>query len=93
MDGHFATALLHGDIKHTVTKVQHPWTNGYAERLNQTIWQEFYLCRLTRVFNSIEELQKELDKFMAEYNFKRMYAGYKLKGGYAYFSQAGRIMT
>ena len=81
VDGYFTTALLHGDIKHTVTKAQHPWTNGYAERLNQTIWQEFYLCRLTRQFNSIEELQKELDKFMTEYNFKRMHTGYKLKAG------------
>lgn len=81
VDGYFTTALLHGDIKHTVTKVQHPWTNGYAERLNQTIWQEFYLCRLTRIFASIEELQIELDKFMTEYNFKRMHSGYKLKAG------------
>ena len=81
VDGYFTVALLHGDIKHTVTKTQHPWTNGYAERLNQTIWQEFYLCRLTRVFGSIEELQKELNKFMVEYNFKRMHSGYKLKAG------------
>lgn len=81
VDGYFTVALLHGDIKHTVTKTQHPWTNGYAERLNQTVWQEFYLCRLTRVFSSIEELQKELDKFMIEYNFKRMHSGYKLKAG------------
>lgn len=70
----------HG-VAHSLTKVAHPWTNGYAERLNQTIWQEFYLCRLTRVFSSIEELQMELDKFITEYNFKRMHSGYKLKAG------------
>jgi len=81
VDGHFTVAINWGGIKHTVTKVRHPWTNGYAERLNQTIWQEFYLCRLTRIFNSIEELQVELDKFMVEYNFKRMHTGYKLKAG------------
>ncbi len=81
VDGYFTVALKWGNIDHTVTKVQHPWTNGYAERLNQTIWQEFYLCRLTRVFSSIEELQVELDTFMAEYNFKRMHSGYKLKAG------------
>lgn len=81
VDGHFTVALNWGDIKHTVTKFQHPWTNGYAERLNQTIWQEFYLCRLTRVFGSIEELQVELYKFVTEYNFKRMHSGYKLKAG------------
>ena len=81
VDGYFTTALKWGDITHTVTKVQHPWTNGYAERLNQTIWQEFYLCRLTRIFASIKDLQMELDKFMTEYNFKRMHTGYKLKAG------------
>jgi len=81
VDSYFTTALLHRGIAHTVTKAQHPWTNGYAERLNQTIWQEFYLCRLTRRFSSIDELQKELDVFMTEYNFKRMHTGYKLKAG------------
>lgn len=88
---HFADQLNKLGIKHTLTKKAHPWTNGYAERLNQTIWQEFYLCRLTKEFSSMEELQKELDKFMTEYNFKRMHTGYKLKAegyqfpGYAFF--------
>ena len=81
VDGYFTTALRLGNMAHTVTKVQHPWTNGYAERLNQTIWQEFYLSRLSREFQSIDELQKELDSFMADYNFKRMHMGYKLKAG------------
>jgi hypothetical protein len=71
-----------GKIQRILTdREQHPWTNGYAERLNHTIWQEFYLCRLSKEFTSIEELQKELNKFMAEYNFKRMHSGYKLKAG------------
>jgi len=29
-------------IKHTTTKVKHPWTNGYGERLNKTLLDEFY---------------------------------------------------
>ena len=78
---HFTDQLNKLGVKHSLTKKAHPWTNGYAERLNQTIWQEFYLCRLTKEFSSIEELQKELDKFMTEYNFKRMHSGYKLKAG------------
>ena len=70
-------------IVHTVTKTAHPWTNGYAERLNQTIWQEFYLCRLNKPFKSIDELNSELKKFMTEYNWKRRHSGYKLtEGGY-----------
>jgi hypothetical protein len=29
-------------IKHTTTKGKHPWTNGYGERLNKTLLDEFY---------------------------------------------------
>lgn len=79
------------NLKHTVTKVAHPWTNGYVERLQQTIWQEFYLCRLTQPYSSLEKLQEDLDKFMTEYNWKRRHTGYKLKDeglefpGHAFF--------
>ena len=65
-------------IRHSVTKVAHPWTNGYAERLNQTIWQEFYLGRLNKPYTSLDELNKELDDFMRYYNFNRVHSGYKL---------------
>jgi len=74
----------HG-IKHTVTKVAHPWTNGYAERLNQTIWQEFYLCRLDKPYQYFGQLRRALEDFMRYYNFKRRHTGYKLvEGGYEF---------
>lgn len=77
------------NLVHTITKPAHPWTNGYAERLNRTIWDEFYLCRLSRGFENIDEVQKELDIFMREYNFKRIHTGYKLKNqNYQYPYQA-----
>jgi transposase InsO family protein len=79
----FTRALRLHSIRHSVTKVAHPWTNGYAERLNQTIWQEFYLCRLDRPYTSLEELNEELESFMRYYNFNRRHSGYKLaEGGY-----------
>ena len=79
----FTQALRLHSIRHSVTKVAHPWTNGYAERLNQTIWQEFYLCRLDKVYTSLEELNRDLEAFMRYYNFRRMHSGYKLaEGGY-----------
>ena len=81
----FTRALRLHSIRHSVTKVAHPWTNGYAERLNQTIWQEFYLCRLNKPYASLEELNEELDSFMRYYNFNRVHSGYKLaKGGYRF---------
>lgn len=74
----FTRALRLYSIRHSITKVAHPWTNGYAERLNQTIWQEFYLCRLDRPYSSLEELNEELESFMRYYNFNRVHSGYKL---------------
>ena len=74
----FTRALRLHSIRHSVTKVAHPWTNGYAERLNQTIWQEFYLGRLDRPYTSLEELNEELESFMRYYNFNRVHSGYKL---------------
>ena len=75
----FAECLKKHGATHSVTKVAHPWTNGYAERLNQTIWQEFYLCRLSKAFTSLEELNRELQDFMRWYNFRRKHTGYKLR--------------
>ncbi len=76
-------------LAHTVTKPAHPWTNGYAERLNRTIWDEFYLCRLSSEYKTIEDIQRELDAFMREYNFKRIHTGYKLQNmNYQYPYQA-----
>lgn len=71
-------ALKRHNIRHTVTKVAHPWTNGYAERLNQTIWQEFYLCRLDMPIHYLGQLRRQLEDFMRYYNFKRRHTGYKL---------------
>lgn len=77
------------DIAHAITKVAHPWTNGYVERLNQTIWEEFYLCRLAHPYSSIDELNKDLQAFMRIYNHSRRHTGYKLrKGGYQYPADA-----
>jgi len=74
----FTIGLRSHSIRHSVTKVAHPWTNGYAERLNQTIWQEFYLGRLDKRYASLEELNNDLFNFMRYYNFRRAHSGYKL---------------
>ncbi|MDP3791015.1 MAG: integrase core domain-containing protein [Candidatus Omnitrophota bacterium] len=78
---YFRRMLNRCGVEHTVTKKAHPWTNGYAERLNQTIWQDFYLCLLPKPYTTLEQLNEDLQKFMVEYNFKRRHTGYKLKAG------------
>jgi len=67
-------------IKHTTTKVKHPWTNGYVERLNKTLLDEFYSVAFRKKrYESIEALQIDLDNFMDYYNYRRTHQGYKLK--------------
>jgi transposase InsO family protein len=86
----FEDALAKTGIRHSYTKVKHPWTNGYSERLNQTILDEFYSVAFRKkIYRSLEELQKDLDEFMYRYNDHRAHQGYKLKeGGYTTPSQA-----
>jgi len=56
-------------IEHTRIRVRHPQTNGAVERLNQTIQEEFYnVAFRKRLYRSLEEIQIDLDVFMAWYN-------------------------
>lgn len=68
--------LALNDIEHTKTKVRHPQTNGICERFHKTILQEFYQVAFRRkIYNSIEELQADLDSWVAEYNNDRTHQG------------------
>ena len=76
----FKQACERNNIRQNFTRTKHPWTNGYTERLNQTILDEFYSVALRKkIYTSVEELQKDLDEFMYYYNFQRSHQGYKLK--------------
>ena len=64
------------DIDHSCTKAYSPQQNGICERFHKTIGQEFYnVAFRTKVYNSIEELQTDLDKWLEEYNKKRTHQG------------------
>ena len=68
-------------IRHRYTKVRCPWTNGYAERFNRTLLEEFYQPSLMRKnYSSIAQLQADLDRYLYFYNFQRTHQGYRLKG-------------
>lgn len=76
----FKDACNLNKIKQVFTKIKHPWTNGYAERFNQTLLDEFYQVAFRKkVYHNLEELQKDLDEFLCKYNFERTHQGYKLK--------------
>lgn len=69
------------DIEHTRTKARHPQTNGCTEKLNQTILEEFYQVAFRKkVYETIEELQADLDEFMAFYNERRTNQGKRCEG-------------
>lgn len=64
------------DIEHTRTKVASPQTNGICERFHKTILQEFYQVTFRKkIYRSIEELQSDLDVWIAHYNYERTHQG------------------
>jgi len=64
------------DIDHTRTKVKHPQTNGICERFHKTMLNEFYMVTFRKkLYASIEELQRDLDLWMREYNETRTHQG------------------
>ncbi|NCO35491.1 MAG: hypothetical protein AUJ92_09105 [Armatimonadetes bacterium CG2_30_59_28] len=59
----------------------HAWTNGSCERLHQTLLHEFYIPAMSRkIYNSLEELEYDLQLFLYWYNHQRTHQGYRLKG-------------
>lgn len=64
------------NIDHTKTRAQRPQSNGICERFHKTILNEFYRIAFRRkVYDSIEELQKDLDEWINEYNEERTHSG------------------
>ena len=64
------------NIEHTRTKVKSPQTNGICERFHQTIQNEFYANAFRRkIYHSLEELQKDVDDWIDQYNYQRTHSG------------------
>ena len=64
------------DIEHTKTKTRHPQTNGICERFHKTILNEFYQVTFRKkLYQSLEELQQDLDVWLIEYNQHRTHQG------------------
>ena len=64
------------NIDHSRTKARSPQTNGIVERFHKTMLDEFYrIAFRKKVYATIEELQADLDAWMAEYNEARCHQG------------------
>lgn len=76
VEAKFRQMLFEYDIQHHRIAKGQPYLNGYCERFQRTILEELYQPVFRRkFFNSIEALQKELDKYLVYYNFERPHFG------------------
>ncbi len=77
----FELYLALSDIAHKKTQVNRPQTNGFVERFNRTLLDEFFRKAFREKFyESVEELQKDLDKYLKFYNTERPHQGYRNMG-------------
>lgn len=64
------------DIDHTRTRTKSPQTNGICERFHKTVLNEFYRVTFRKkIYHSIDELQADLDSWIADYNQTRPHQG------------------
>ena len=68
--------LAINDIDHTKTKANQPQTNGICERFHKTILNEFYqIAFRKRIYESLDQLQTDLDQWLKHYNEERTHQG------------------
>jgi len=69
------------DIEHRRTRVRSPKTNGFVERFNRTVLDEFVRIKMRETFyETVEALQADLDAWLVHYNTERPHLGYRNMG-------------
>lgn len=64
------------NIDHTRTKTKSPQTNGIVERFHKTLLNEFYRVTFRKkIYQTLDELQADLDTWMRAYNEQRTHQG------------------
>ena len=64
------------NIDHSRTRPRRPQSNGICERFHRTLQEEFYATAFRKkLYTSLEELQADLDLWLAEYNQSRPHSG------------------
>jgi transposase InsO family protein len=73
--------LALNDIAHRKTRVGTPRTNGFVERFNGTVLEEFFKPALhAKLYEGVEALQADLDAWLVHYNRERPHLGYRNQG-------------
>jgi transposase InsO family protein len=63
-------------IEHSKIQVRSPQSNGICERLHRTIQEEFYAVAFRKkLYESLDQLQSDLDGWMEYYNNERPHSG------------------
>lgn len=64
------------NIDHSRTRAKRPQSNGICERFHKTVKDEFYSVAFRKkLYNSLEELQADLDAWVAWFNDERPHSG------------------
>ncbi len=73
--------LEFNDIEHRKTKVGTPRTNGFVERFNRTVLDEFFRTAFRKkLYESVALLQQDLDVWLNNYNCEPPHRGYRNNG-------------
>lgn len=68
-------------IEHRTTKVRRPQSNGFVERLHRTLLDEhFRIAGRTKWYETLEQMQQDLDEYLKQYNHERPHQGRLMKG-------------
>lgn len=77
----FELYLTINQVQHRRTEIGSPETNGFCERFHRTVKEEFFAVAFRRTFyESVAQLQADLDTYLAFYNRERSHQGYRTQG-------------
>jgi len=79
----FKQTLIDYEIEHHRIPKGKPILNGYCERFQRTILEEFYkIIFRKRFFKSLDELNCSLQEYLVYYNFERLHFGLSKSGAF-----------
>lgn len=74
-------------IGHRTTKVRRPQSNGFVERLHRTLLDEHFRIKgRTKFYESVKQMQIDLDAYFSHYNNKRPHQGINMNGSTPYLA-------
>jgi len=82
MDAHpYELFLQLEGIKHRKTQVRRPQSNGFVERFHKTLLDEhFRIQGRSKWYESVEQMQADLDAYLVVYNTERPHQGRGMNG-------------